>query len=205
MMPVVGINFKTSKKGTGKNALKLLRILNKFRNKANMLVGVHDTEYIFAKKFKIPFYAQHFDFSDAKWAKAFGLKGTFLNHSDHRLRFDLLKKRINECKKEKLKCLVFVASLAEAKKVLPLKPDYVAYEDPFLIGGKKSITKYMSDKVAAFAKLVGKKSIPLCGAGIHEAEDLKEALRLGCKGILMSSAFVKARNPDRMMKNFLSK
>lgn len=203
MKPIIGINFKTSKQGTGKNALKLLKILNKYRNKAKILAGLHYSDYLYSKKVEFPVYSQNLGILFIEELKATGLVGTFLNHSDHKLRFDVLKRSLRKCEKKTFKTLVFTSSLTEAKKIIPLKPDYLAYEDSKLIGTKKSITKFRSDNVREFAKLCKGKTIPLCGAGIHEKEDLKAAIKLGCKGILMSSAFVKSKDPGKLLREFI--
>ena len=42
--------------------------------------------------------------------------------------------------------------------------------------------------------------IPLCGAGISTREDVKEALKLGTKGVLVASGIVKARNQRKALK-----
>ena len=44
------------------------------------------------------------------------------------------------------------------------------------------------------------KILPLCGAGISTAEDVKEAYNLGCKGVLISSAIAKSKNPIQLLK-----
>ncbi len=52
-----------------------------------------------------------------------------------------------------------------------------------------------------FVKMLkGSKIIPLCGAGIGNLEDVLEAKRLGCKGILISSAIAKDKKPERFLK-----
>ena len=45
------------------------------------------------------------------------------------------------------------------------------------------------------------KIIPLCGAGINSKEDYLEALKLGCKGILVSSVVAKSKgkNPEKFL------
>ncbi|MFC1685525.1 triose-phosphate isomerase [Nanoarchaeota archaeon] len=205
MKPLIGLNFKKYKQATGKNALKLLKILDKYRNNVKMLAGVYEKDYSYVKKVKIPVYSQKLHIFEVGEAKKKGLKGTFLNHSDHRLKFDVLKEIVKECKKKKFSTIVFAASLKEAKKIISLRPDYVAYEDPLLIGTTRSITKYRSGKVKAFVGMCKGKTIPLCGAGIHEKEDLDAAIKLGCKGILMASAFVKSRDPNKFIKDFVKR
>ena len=42
----------------------------------------------------------------------------------------------------------------------------------------------------------------LCGAGITSGEDVKKALELGTKGILVASGVVKAKNPRKVLEEF---
>ena len=44
------------------------------------------------------------------------------------------------------------------------------------------------------------KTKAFCGAGISTASDIKEAKKLGCKGVLISSAIAKSRNPEGFLR-----
>ena len=39
--------------------------------------------------------------------------------------------------------------------------------------------------------------IPLCGAGIVSGEDVKKAIELGTRGVLVASSIVKSKDPCR--------
>ena len=100
-----------------------------------------------------------------------------------------------------MKSIVCVKSLIEAKKVAKLKPDYIAYEPPSLIGGKISVSTAKPDVIK---KVVKAMKIPiLVGAGIHCNEDVKKSYELGAKGILVSSAIVKAKDPEKILKELI--
>jgi len=213
MKPIILLNFKTYKESTGGKSLKLLKIIDKFKGKAKFIAAVQAADSGYSKKVKFPVYSQHVDlfkqgentgFLIIEDLKDQGIVGTQLNHAEHKLRFDVLTKTIKRCRGKRFKTLVFTSSLAETKKLLKLKQEYIAFEDPALIGTGKSITSYKADKVKKFAQLFNRsKVLPLCGAGISNNSDLREALKLGCKGVGLSSAFVKARNPEKMLKNLL--
>lgn len=135
-------------------------------------------------------------------AKKAGFKGTLLNHSEHRLDFKVLKKTIELCKKKRFKCCVCVESVSEASKISKLKPDYVAFELPSLIGGNKSISKSNPELISKVVK--ASKSIKvLAGAGIKTKEDVEVAKKLGCKGVLVASGIVKSSNPIKKIKDLL--
>lgn len=73
-----------------------------------------------------------------------------------------------------------------------LNPDYVAIEPPELIGSGIPVSKADPDIVSSSVKAVTKINQAvkvLCGAGISKGEDLKTALDLGSKGVLLASGF----------------
>tara|TARA_Y100000034_G_C6849561_1_gene385246 strand:+ start:276 stop:881 length:606 start_codon:yes stop_codon:yes gene_type:complete len=132
--------------------------------------------------------------------KAAGAKGSLINHSEHKLKFDEIKKTVNRCKEVKLKSVVCVANLSEAKKVLKLKPWAIAYEDPKLVGSGKSITDYREEELRKFVDITKGKVKVFCGAGINKIEDVEKAFGLGCEGVLVASVIAKSKNPSKFLK-----
>ena len=45
-------------------------------------------------------------------------------------------------------------------------------------------------------------SIPICGAGISTKEDVELAIKYGAAGILVASAFVKAKDRENVLRSF---
>ena len=82
--------------------------------------------------------------------------------------------------------MVFVSNLKQAKKIEELKPDYLIFEPPELVAGKKSVSKTKPELIKKISKNLKMKF--LVGAGIHSREDVKKALELGAYGIAVSSA-----------------
>ncbi|RME54948.1 triose-phosphate isomerase [Candidatus Woesearchaeota archaeon] len=147
--------------------------------------------------------AQHVDYCEnekstgyvtAESLSAAGVKGTLINHAEHKLDPKMLGKTIKQCKMFKLKTFVCADSISEARKLLKHKPEYIAYEVPELISTGKSITNY-PESVKKFIKLFkGVNTKPLIGAGITKLDDVLEAKRLGAKGVLVASAIVNSKN-----------
>jgi len=201
------INFKNYK--TGDEVLKLAKKIEKYLPKAIVAVPSLNIKEI-SEKTKLKVYAQHISYDRSKKStgylipkaiKSYGATGTLLNHSEHKIKLDEIKKTMKECKKQKLKVVLCAGSLIEAKKVKKLKPIAIAFEDPKLIGTGKSITKYNSKGIIDFVKILkGTKIIPLCGAGINSKEDIIEAKKLGCKGVLIASAIANSKNPEKFLK-----
>ncbi len=207
MKPIIVINFKTYKQGEA--AIKLAKAVEKVDK--NIIVGVQASDiYEIAKTTKLKVYAQHVEYF---WpgrhtgyvlpeaVKKDGAIGTFLNHSEHKLSFKILKKTIKRCREAGLKVLVFASSLKEAKKISKLKPDYLVYEPPELVGGKISVSKAKPELIEKIAKKI--KMPFLVGAGIHSSKDFKKALELGSSGIAVSSSICKAKNPEKKLRMLL--
>ncbi len=202
------INLKTYKSGD----LNLIKKINKVNKK--IIIAAQPTDiYLFSKKFKNPIYAQHVDpfkpgrntgYVLPEAVKEAGAKGVILNHSEHKLNLNVLKETINRCKRLNLKVLVCISNLNEAKKIKKLKPDIMAYEPKELISTRTSVSKAHPDVVRKFSDLLkSSKIIALCGAGIHNKQDVEIAKKLGCKGILVSSAVTKSKNPEKILKEFI--
>ena len=217
--PIIIVNFKTYKESTGDNAIKLAEICNKTakETKTSIAIAVQSTDiYRISKIVSIPVLSQHIDAVDfgkntgfllPESVKQAGAEATLLNHSEHRLDFDLLKKSIQRAKQAGLKTIVCAKSTEETKNVANLNPDFIAIEPPELIGTKISISEarpeVISNSVKA-VKSINKKIKVLCGAGIHNKEDVKKAVELGADGILVAVGVVKARNQESALKDLVN-
>ncbi len=136
--------------------------------------------------------------------KSAGIKGTLLNHSEKRyarpdgsIDYERLGEAVKKCTSAGLKTYVCVQNTEEAKQVLEMQPTAIAYEPPELIGGNISVSSAKPDIVKEFCDIVksGSKSLPLIGAGIKSADDVKKSVDLGAEGILVASGVMKADDP----------
>ena len=204
---MIVINFKNYK--TGSEVLKLARKIPKGTIVSVPAVNISEI----SKKTKLKVYAQHIDYQEKgrntgflipEVVKKAGASGSLLNHSEHPISITDIHKTIIRAKTLGLKVILCTRSLRGMKGILTikrLKPYAIAFEDPKLIATGKSITKYESNSVSKFAKtLKGTGIIPLCGAGISSQNDHKEALRLGCKGVLVASAVANSKNPGKFFR-----
>lgn len=209
MKPVIAVNFKNYKQG--EEVVKLAKALE--RVDKNIIIGVVASDvYETSHRTKLKVYVQHVDYFSSgrntgfiipEAVKKDGAVGSFLNHSEHKLSFDVLKKTIIQCRKAGLKTMVFASSLREALRIEKLKPDYLVYEPPELVAGKISVSSAKPDIIRGISKKLKMKF--LVGAGIHNNKDVKTALKLGASGIAVSSAVVGARNPFRALKGLIGK
>ncbi|MDP3698648.1 MAG: triose-phosphate isomerase [Nanoarchaeota archaeon] len=217
MKPLILLNFKTYPEAAGKKALPLAKKLEKVKTKKYQIViapSLPTLEEVAAGS-SLTVYSQHTDRAglgaftgkvSAEELRKIGVKGTLLNHSERKIPFSIIKKIIADCKKHKLIVVICASSLAEAKLVAKLTPEYLAYEPPELIGGDVSVTKAKAEVIVKAVELVKKispKTKVLCGAGVHSREDLQKALQLGTKGVLIGHAVPKAKDPAKFLRELL--
>lgn len=207
------INFKAYEESSGKKALKLAKLCSKLAKKEKIKIIVCPQESdirLISSVSDIAAYAQHIDALEygahtgsiiAEDVKKAGAKGSLLNHSEKRISTKDIDFCIKKLRKLKMKSVVCVKDLREAKKIASLKPDYIAYEPPSLIGGDISVSKAKPDIIK---KVVDAVNIPvLVGAGVHDRDDHQKAIELGAKGILVSSAIVKAKDQEKAIRELI--
>jgi len=209
MKPLILINFKTYNQG--KEVLKLAKKIEKVDK--NIIIAVQATDINELKKqTKLKIFSEHVDsfkpgrntgFIIPEAIKKNGATGSCLNHSEHPLDLKTIEKTIQRCKKLKLKTAVFTKDLEQAKKIEKLKPTYLIYEPPELVAGKKSVSEEKPETIKKFSKNI--KMPFLVGAGIKTKKDVKTSLKLGAKGVAVSSAITKSKNPEKKLKELLQK
>lgn len=200
---MIFVNFKTYQQGTGESALRLTKICQQVSQQTNVpifpIVQTADIFRLSSQGFLV--WTQHVDEIDfgphtgAVLPQAVllaGAKGTLLNHAEKKLSLPEVK---NIMEKFSGQTLVCASSLEEGRQLALLKPSFLAYEPPELIGGQISVSQAQPEVITAFINEI--KEIPvLVGAGIHQKEDVQKALSLGAKGILVSSDVVLSENPQ---------
>jgi triosephosphate isomerase len=138
----------------------------------------------------------------AELIKAAKGKGSLVNHSERKIGADKIKQVIEQLHRQSLESLVCAANSQEVVAVAHNSPTYIAVEPPELIGTGVSVSKAKPEIIinsVKAAKEVNHKITVLCGAGISNKEDVKKALEQGAQGVLLSSAFVKAKDPKAFL------
>lgn len=203
------VNFKLNKNTFGDGAIKLAKICKEVMEETGIkiipVVSALDA-YRIQKEVNIKVYLQSIDeFDEGSHsgyisplaAEELGIKGSLINHSEHRLKpgtiLGILKRLPTDF--ETVLCL---QSLGQTEKwARNIKSKYIAYEPSQFIGNReKSVA---SEKPEVIKKMVQKyPKIPiLVGAGIHSKEDVSISIELGAKGILVATDVVKAENPKK--------
>jgi len=197
------INVKTYKEGTGKKALSLLKKIEKTGIKA--IVCLQPGDVHLSSKTKLEIWAQHVDpinyGSNTGWIlpedmKENGAKGVLINHSEHKT--TKIREIVKECKELKLKTMILVPKATDIKKFVKYEPNFIGVEPPEFIGSKTSSVTSKPELIKKSVENSGK--IPLfVGAGIKSHEDIKISKKLGAKGILVASAVVCSKTPDKKL------
>ena len=215
---MIFVNFKIYKETFSDGALKLAKVCRKVSEKTKVkiipLVSALDLRQI-KKEVGGQVWLQHVDlFAEGKhtgWvsplaAAAAGADGILLNHSEHKIPPGKIRQLLKIIKSEKLPVMVAVKTKGQAehwlKKLRP-RPDYVAYEAPELIGGEVSVTEAKAETIKRIVSLLPENKI-IVGAGIKSAADIKKSLKLGAEGVLVSSAVVRAKNPEKILTDLAS-
>ncbi|MBI4016617.1 MAG: triosephosphate isomerase [Candidatus Aenigmarchaeota archaeon] len=202
------INCKAYEPGMGKHAVTLARTAIFAAKKYNIQIAlaVQPQDIMAVSATGIPTFAQHIDaikygahtgsISPCGVKKA-GAQGTLLNHSERKLSPAVLQQSILLAKKAGLFVIACAATPTEAKQINSLNPDVIVVEPPELIGTNTAVSQAKPDVITKTIKAI---TTPvLCGAGIRHAKDVRKALELGAKGILVSSAIVQAQHPDTIL------
>ncbi|MDI6889209.1 MAG: triose-phosphate isomerase [Methanocellales archaeon] len=211
--PVIIVNFKTYSEGTGDNALKIAKAVKEVRSETGkeIIVAPQFSDIYPVAKVGVPVFAQHIDSIApgshtghvlAEAVKGAGAIGTLINHSERRLELAEIEAAVDAARRVRLITVVCADDVIKASAVAALGPDFVAVEPPELIGSGIPVSKANPEIVSGTVRAVQSVAPDvgvLCGAGISKGEDVKAALDLGTKGVLLASGVVKARHPKKAL------
>ncbi len=213
--PLLLINFKTYTQGTGKKALELAKICEKVMKETDICIAVAlqatDIRMV-SSEVDSPIFSQHIDpvipgsntgHTLIEAIKEAGAIGTLINHSERKIKLADIDTIIQLTREHGLFSCVCASTPKIAGAIAALEPDCCATEPPELIGSGISVSTAKPEIITETVEIINKinpKVIPLCGAGITNSEDVKKALELGTKGILVASGVVKATNPEKILE-----
>lgn len=204
-LPVLVINLKEYEQALGEGALEIAKAAKNVLEKHDVSILVSPPPLIFSQVADIvPTVSQHVDSVEAgshtgavlaEAIKKMNGVGSLINHSEKRIPYEDIKKAIGLCNKYDLVSIVCAQDSEEAKKLAIYGPDFIAVEPPELIGGDISVSTAKPEVITETVEKV-KHTSPqtevLCGAGVKTTEDVKKALELGAKGVLVASGIVKS-------------
>ena len=210
------INYKNYEEISGNNATRLASIADKVAKKYKIKIAVAPPHHLLSsiKNYSGPILAQHVDnakvgsttgFVIPELLKKSKISGSLINHSEHRIPSKDIIELVERLQKLKMVTVVCVKDVAEAAKYTKLNPTYIAIEPPELIGSGKAVSTEKPELITKAVQAVSaaKNSTELlCGAGIVSGQDVRKAVDLGSKGILVASGIVKAKNWNAIVEEF---
>ena len=206
------VNFKISEETFGDKAIELAKICKKVmeKTKVKIIPAVSALDaFRIKEKLDMEVWLQSVDsVFEGKasgsispiQAKILGIGGTLLNHSERKTPPGTIKKMLENWPKD-FKVAVCLGTLGQAETwAKNIKPDFIAYEPKYLISSKER--SVASEKPEVIKKMVDKyPKIPiLVGAGVHSVKDMEVSLKLGAKGILISTYIVKSDDPEKALE-----
>jgi triosephosphate isomerase len=210
------LNFKLYSETFGDSALNLAAIAKEVMEitgvKIIPVVSALDAVRI-KEKLNIDVYLQHVDaildgahtgYISPTAAKALGIKGALINHSEHRLSPGTIRK-ILKLWPENFDSVLCLQSHGQLTSwATKLKPKYFAYEPKEFIGNPKiSVATARPEQVVNFVNSLNPTPV-LIGAGIHSNTDVSTSLKLGATGILVASSVVKSTDPKKILMELAS-
>lgn len=205
---MIFLNFKIYEETSGEQTLKLCRLI-----KDKRVIPCLQAADIFRVKQARPdlaVWAQHADpvgygkftgFQAPAALQGVGASGVLLNHSEHQLNLETLKATVAACRAAGLAVMIITDSIEMIKKVNDLKPDYVAFEDPKLIGGPVAMIDAHFDLVKTAAAAA---QTPLIvGGGIRTSAQVKKSIKAGGAGVLVASEFAKSTAPAATLQELI--
>ncbi|MFA6328565.1 MAG: triose-phosphate isomerase [Candidatus Micrarchaeia archaeon] len=212
MKPIIALNLKAYPESLGEKGAELCRhaVEVSLLTGVRIIVAPQSVDLREACQTCTDVFAQHVDANEqgaftgtltVEAIKAAGCKGSLVNHSEHRLPEELIAKTIERLKGAGLESMLCTKDAEESARLAKYGPTYIAVEPPELIGSGISVStakpEVVSGTVEAVAKVNG--TPVLCGAGVSSASDVKKAVELGAKGVLLASAYVKAKDPKNLL------
>ena len=210
------INCKNYDEISGDKIIKLAKISEKISRKYKIIIAIAPPHHLIPliTKFNIVVLAQHLDdkkvgsttgFMVPETVKKSKINGSIINHSEHRISEKEIKNLIKRLKKLKLKTILCVKNINEAKKFAKMNPTFIAIEPPELIGTGRAISTEKPElitKAVNAVRLAKNSTKLLCGAGIVSGNDVSRAKDLGSKGILVASGIIKSKNWEKIIDDF---
>jgi triosephosphate isomerase len=200
------INFKNYEEASAANSVKLAKAAQKVAQKLKVEIIVAPPQpalALVAKSAKIPVVCQHVDdekqgsttgFFVPEVAKSYGAAGSLINHSEHRIEMKSIASLVERMRKLGMTSIVCARTPHEVMEISVFEPDFIAIEPPELIGSGRAVSKENPAIITRSIEAAGSRSRVICGAGITDKGDVRAAVKLGSKGILIASGVVKA-NP----------
>ncbi len=209
------INFKIYQQTFGQGAINLAKICHKVADKTGVkiipVVSALDLravkeicDEVWLQHVDIHFQGKYTGYISPLAALEAGAGGALLNHSEHKIPPGQIHQIISNFEHLNIEdsnfkftvCFKTKGQVENWLKSVKPKPDFVAYEPPELIGGDVSVSQAQPEVIKRIVEMLPDYKV-IVGAGVNSKDDVQTALKLGAKGVLVSSDVVKADNPEK--------
>lgn len=205
---MIVVNFKIYQEAFGGKGIRLAKICKKVSQEleVRIVVAVPGLMAGEISKTGVQVFLQDYDqyeqgrytgMVSARQAMEVGIKGSLLNHSEKAKKKGTIFKTIKQAP-EGFETILCVKSIGQIEKwAKRSKVSFIAYEPKHLIASKtKSVATEQPEAIKRAVEVAGK--IPLlAGAGVKSGEDVKVALKMGARGVLVASDVVCATDPEK--------
>lgn len=205
---MIFLNFKIYQETSGDNTLKLCRLI-KDKQVIPCLQAV-DIYKIKQQQPDLEVWAQHVDpagygkftgYQSPLALKFAGASGVLLNHAEHQLDLATIKATVIICRQANLKTMILASNLEQINQFNLLKPDFIGFEDPKLIGGPIAMIDAHFDLIKQAAAEA--KAPLIVGGGIRTTDHVSQSLLAGGQGVLVASEFAKSPNPEQTLQELI--
>ena len=214
MKPLIALNLKAYPESLGEKGAKLCQIASEVSllTGVRIIVAPQAVDLREAVQLTGDVFSQHVDavlqgaFTGSisvESIKGAGCKGSLVNHSEKRLPEETIAQTIARLREAGLESMLCTKDTEESVRLAKYKPAFIAVEPPELIGSGISVSTAKPEIVSGTVQAVAKVNATpvLCGAGVSNAQDVRKAIELGAKGVLLASAYVKAKDPRSLLLN----
>jgi len=209
------VNYKAYPQAYGENGLEIARAARQLQprlSKTRIILAVPSPLTYKIASIYDDIYLQHADpvepgaatgYTPAKALQWLPVKGTLVNHSEHKLTYRDTTGIVATVRGLGLEVVACADTPGEAAGLAYAKPTAIAVEPPELIGTGIPVSRAKPEVITGAVEAVAKTGtgVPvLAGAGITTGEDARVAVRLGARGVLVASAIVKAARPGEKLE-----
>ena len=207
---MIFLALKTYKETTSNEGIKKLSSVKKVSEEFNIpIIAVAQATEIYRikKELDIEVWAQHVDPIDPEkntgWISPYSVKeagatGVLINHSEHKVKEEVIIETIKKARQYNLKTLLIGQTVEMVKRFDSYDIDYLSFEKEDLIASTISMIDQQEETIKSLVKTI--KHPLIIGAGINDGEDARKSKAAGAAGILMATYFIQASDPEQKLK-----
>jgi triosephosphate isomerase len=207
---MIFLSLKTYKEATGQAVINLLSSVKKVSQETGIpIISIAQPTDIYRIKneLDIEVWAQHIDPIDpgknTGWISPYSVKqagatGIIINHSEHKLKEEVIIATIKKARQYDLKILLIGQTVEMVTRFDSYEIDYLSFEKEDLIASPISMIDQQEEVIKDLVKII--KHPLIIGAGINDGEDTKKTKAVGAVGVLMATYFVTAPDPEQKLR-----